>query len=100
MPGYARGRVLGNRLIALAFGLDSCVHTPRHLFLGSLAFAGISSIPASVPSMLTSVQTRSPSLSCEAGVTRVHLSTVFAVTGDFLSGSRPVTALWPRPPLS
>lgn len=78
--------VVGNGLIILAIGLDSCLHTPMYLFLANLSFADISSISTSVPKMLVNIQTKSQSISYENCITQMYFSIVFVVIDNFLLG--------------
>ncbi|XP_066110748.1 olfactory receptor 1J4-like [Saccopteryx bilineata] len=94
-PGQQRGfftlflgmyltTVLGNLLIILLIRLDSRLHMPMFFFLSHLAFSDISLSSATVPKLLTNMQTQQQSISYVGCIAQMYFFMIFACLDNFL----------------
>ncbi|KAL6091878.1 hypothetical protein STEG23_002804 [Scotinomys teguina] len=76
--------VLGNLLIILAIGTDSCLHTPMYFFLSNLSFVDVCFSSTIVPKVLTNHILGNQHISFSGCLTQLYFLCVFADMDNFL----------------
>uniref|UniRef100_A0A2K6UFK7 Olfactory receptor n=1 Tax=Saimiri boliviensis boliviensis TaxID=39432 RepID=A0A2K6UFK7_SAIBB len=71
--------VIGNLLLVLVIGADSCLHTPMYFFLGQLSFLDLCHSSVTVPKMLENLLSEKKTISVEGCMAQVFF--VFATGG-------------------
>ncbi|XP_054431638.1 olfactory receptor 1D2-like [Pteronotus mesoamericanus] len=64
--------VVGNSLIILAIGTDSCLHTPMYFFLANLSFTDVFFVTNTIPNTLVNLQSQNKAISYGGCLTQLY----------------------------
>ncbi|XP_014682335.1 olfactory receptor 1D2-like [Equus asinus] len=76
--------VVGNVLIILAIGSDSCLHTPMYLFLANLSFTDLFFVTNTIPKTLVNLQSQNKVISYAGCLTQLYFLVCLVTLDNFI----------------